>query len=92
MSSGQEFVKTWKIKNTGSCVWDAGYGVIFVYGDKMHGLPQPLEGTVEVGQEVEISITFMAPYEPGEYTSVWQMANAKGAPFGKPLYVKILVK
>jgi hypothetical protein len=92
MSSGQEFIKTWKIKNTGSCVWDASYGLIFGYGDHMHGLPQPLEGTVQVGKEVEVSVTFMAPNKPGEYTSAWQMADASGNPFGRPLYVKILVK
>jgi hypothetical protein len=92
MLSGQEFVKTWKIKNTGSCVWDTGYGLVFGYGEHMHGLAQPLEGIVEAGQEVEVSVTFTAPNKPGEYTSAWQMADASGNPFGKPIYVKILVK
>ncbi len=25
VTPGQEFVKTWKIKNTGICTWDEGY-------------------------------------------------------------------
>jgi hypothetical protein len=92
MSPGQEFVKTWKIKNSGSCVWGAGYGLVFSYGDKMAGVAQPIAGVVEIGQEVEVKVSFKAPDKAGEYLSAWQMANAKGVPFGKPVYVKILVK
>ncbi len=93
MTPGQEFVKTWKIKNTGSCVWGAGYGLVYAnYSNRMAGVPQPLAGVVEIGQEVEVSVSFKAPDKAGEYLSAWQMANAKGIPFGKPVYVKILVK
>ncbi len=93
MSPGQEFVKTWKIKNTGSCVWGAGYGLAYAnYAGRMSGVAQPLAGVVEIGQEVEVSVSFKAPDKTGEYLSAWQMVNNKGIPFGKPLYVKILVK
>lgn len=93
MTPNQEFVKTWKIKNNGSCVWGAGYGLIYAgYSDKMSGLPQPLAGVVSIGQEVEVSVSFKAPAKTGEYVSAWQVANASGIPFGKPFYVKILVK
>lgn len=92
MTPGQEFVKTWKIKNTGSCVWGAGYGLIYAYGERMSGVAQPLAGVVEIGQEVEVSVSFKAPDKAGQYTSAWQMANSKGIPFGKVVYVKILVK
>ena len=92
MTPGQEFVKTWKIKNTGICAWGDGYGLIFSYGEKMGGVPVPLGTLVQVGQEVEVSVNFKAPTKLGEYTSVWQMANAKGIPFGKGIYLKIIVK
>ena len=35
MSPGQDFVKTWKIRNTGSCTWGTGYVPIFAFGEKM---------------------------------------------------------
>jgi hypothetical protein len=92
MTPGQEFVKTWKIKNTGTKAWGDGYSLIYAgYADKMSGVPVPI-GLVEVGQEVEVSVNFKAPDKVGEYTSAWQMANANGIPFGKAIFVKIIVK
>lgn len=92
MTPGQEFVKTWKIKNTGSCAWGDGYTLTFSYGEKMDGQPVPLGTVVQVGQEVEISVNFKAPTAIGEYTSAWQMTNALGVTFGKAVFVKILVQ
>jgi hypothetical protein len=93
MTPGQDFVKTWKIKNTGICSWGEGYGLIYAgYADRMSGEPVPLGTLVEVGQEVDVSVNFKAPTAVGEYTSAWQMANAKGIPFGKAIFVKIVVK
>ncbi len=93
MTPGQEFVKTWKIKNTGICAWGDGYGLIYAgYADDMDGQAVPLGTLVEVGQEIDVSVNFKAPAKVGEYTSAWQMANALGIPFGKAIYVKIIVK
>jgi len=93
MTPGQEFVKTWKIKNTGICAWGDGYGLIYAgYADDMDGQAVPLGTLVEVGQEVDVSVNFKAPSKVGEYTSAWQMANALGIPFGKAIFVKIIVK
>jgi hypothetical protein len=93
MTPGQDFVKTWKIKNTGICAWGAGYGLTYAgYADKMSGDPVPLGTLVGVGQEVDVSVNFKAPSKVGEYTSAWQMANAKNIPFGKAVFVKIVVK
>ena len=93
ITPGQDFVKTWKIKNTGICSWGEGYGLIYAgYADKMSGEPVPLGTLVEVGQEIDVSVNFKAPTAVGEYTSAWQMANPKGIPFGKAIFVKIVVK
>ena len=96
MTPGQDFVKTWKIKNAGTCTWGAGYTIIFSYGDKMSGVSQPINSVVAPGQEIEISVQFKAPTQIGEYVSAWTLANPKGIPFfgndNKPLYVKIVVK
>lgn len=92
MTPGQDFVKTWKIKNDGICTWGAGYGLIYSFGEKMAGQPVPLGVVVEIGQEVQVSVNLKAPDKIGEYLSAWQMVNAKGIPFGKALFVKIIVQ
>jgi hypothetical protein len=93
MTPGQDFVKTWKIKNTGICAWGEGYGLIYAgYAAQMNGQPVPLGTLVEVGQEVDVSVNFKAPTAVGEYTSAWQMSNALNVPFGKAIFVKIIVK
>jgi len=93
MTAGQQFVKTWKVKNDGGCAWGAGYGMIYAgYTDRMSGQPTPLTGVVAVGQEVDLSVNFKAPTKAGEYVSAWQLANDKGIPFPKVVFVKIVVK
>jgi hypothetical protein len=92
MTPGQEFVKTWKIKNTGACAWGDGYSLTYSYGEKMDGQPIPIGAVIQVDQEVDVSVSFKAPTAIGEYTSAWQMTNAKGVPFGKVVFVKIVVQ
>ncbi|GAB4581580.1 MAG: hypothetical protein Fur0022_43290 [Anaerolineales bacterium] len=81
---GETFVKTWRLRNSGECTWNAGYSVIFEQGDAM-GSPAsfPLtSGEVRPGEEVEISVTLKAPDEPGEYRGDWKLKNASGQVFG----------
>ncbi len=97
MTPGQQFIKTWKIKNNGICTWGDGYKVVYAgYTDQMSGVPQPINGVIGPGQEVEISVQFKAPTKAGEYVSAWTLQNATGIRFyglgAKPLYVKIVVK
>jgi hypothetical protein len=97
MSPGQDFVKTWKIKNIGSCTWDAGYKLVFSYGDEeLKGEAQPLSAAIAPQQEVEVSVQFTAPDLPGTYTSYWTLQNARGIAFqgndNKVLYVQIVVQ
>ncbi len=93
MTAGQQFVKTWRVRNNGSCTWGAGYGLVYAgYSDPMSGKPQPLAGAVAPGQEVDVSVQFIAPNKAGQYVSAWEMANANGKPFPKVIFVKIIVK
>jgi len=97
MSPGQDFVKTWKIKNIGSCTWGAGYKLVFSYGDAaLKGQAQPLSAAIAPQQEVDVSVQFTAPDLPGTYTSYWTLQNAKGIAFqgndNKVLYVQVVVQ
>jgi hypothetical protein len=96
VSPGQDFTKTWKIKNTGSCTWGEGYKLIFSYGEKMSGEAVPLSAAIAPGQEVDVSVNFKAPDLAGTYFSSWTMQNSKGVAFlgndNKSLYVQIVVQ
>ena len=93
MSPGQDFVKTWKVKNSGSCPWGAGYKLVYAgYADDMSGQFQPLTGVVQPGQEVEVSVQFKAPDAADQYLSAWQMSNPSGVTFPEIIFVKIIVQ
>lgn len=93
MSPGQDFVKTWRVKNAGSCPWGNGYELVYAdYADEMSGQPQPLTQVVQPGQEVEVSVQFTAPDAIGEYLSAWQMSNPAGVTFPEAIYVRIIVQ
>jgi hypothetical protein len=92
MTPGQKFVKTWQLKNTGSCTWGAGYTLVFAYGEKMNGKPVALTNDVLPGETAEVSINLTAPAKAGTYFAAWRMANAKGYPFGQNVTVSIVVK
>ena len=93
MSPGQDFIKTWRVRNTGSCPWGEGYELVYAeYENEMSGQPQPLTEVVQPGQEVEISVQFTAPDQIGNYLSAWQMSNPAGVTFEDIIFVKIIVQ
>ncbi|MDK1081892.1 MAG: NBR1-Ig-like domain-containing protein [Anaerolineae bacterium] len=92
MIPGQDFVKTWMIRNTGSCTWGTSYSVIYAYGEKMGGIAEPLITAVTPGEEIEISVRFKAPTAVGLYSSTWRMTSAANSPFGENFYALIVVR
>lgn len=93
MAPGQDFIKTWRVKNAGTCPWGAGYALSFTgTGDEMGGQFIALTEVVQPGQEVEVSIQFKAPAQAGVYVSTWSMRNPQGFLFPEAIYVKIIVQ
>ncbi|RLC66117.1 MAG: hypothetical protein DRH97_07000 [Chloroflexi bacterium] len=37
LAPGDNFTKTWRLKNTGTCTWTSGYSLVFDHGDSMGG-------------------------------------------------------
>lgn len=87
MKPGEEFEKIWRVRNTGTCTWDAAdvYGVDLVLsgGDQMgaHRV-QDIQGPVEPGDVVEIGVYFVAPASEGTYTGYWVLTGPNNARFG----------
>jgi len=93
MTPGQDFIKTWKVKNNGACEWGPGYVLAYAgYEDQMSGQFVELPNVVLPGEEVDVSVQFKAPAEAGTYLSAWQMRNPAGVTFEEIIFVKILVQ
>lgn len=77
------FIKTWRIKNVGTCTWTTSYSLIFDSGDKMGGPDSmALPNSVFPGQAVNLTINLTAPSSAGSYRGYWRFKNASGVPFG----------
>jgi len=86
------FQKTWRVRNTGDCTWDASYRFTFLSGDRMSGpRSAPLGNEVQPGEEVELSVMLIAPEEAGTYQGQWQLFAPDATPFGTVSYVLIVV-
>lgn len=93
MAPGQDFIKTWRVKNIGSCPWGAGYVLAYAgYDDDMDGQFIAMTEVIQPGQEVEISVQFKAPQQAGIYVSAWSMRNPSGFFFEERIFVKIVVQ
>jgi hypothetical protein len=98
MSPGAQFIKTWRLKNVGSCTWTISYRLAFLSGDLM-GAPSSIQlfRDVPPGATVDLSLNMIAPSSPGSYRGYWIFQNSTGQPFGvgsqgnEPWIVDILV-
>jgi len=88
---GEDFVKTWKFKNTGNCTWTSGFTIVFLSGNDMDGSDTYIDQTVYVDKRGEISVELTAPDDEGTYTGYWQLADLYGHTFGDIVHVKIIV-
>ncbi len=91
MTPSQIFTKTWKVRNNGSCAWEAGFKFNFTGGEAMGGSSITLQSAVAVGAETELSVQLTAPNTNGTYRGNWRMTNAAGTYFGDEVYVLIKV-
>lgn len=87
----EEFVKTWRVDNNGTCNWDEGYRIRLTSGAAMGVDEEQALFPARAGSEAEISITFIAPSEAGVYQSTWKAVDPEGNAFGELFYVEIQV-
>ncbi|GAB4525388.1 MAG: hypothetical protein Fur0018_09800 [Anaerolineales bacterium] len=95
---GDTFVKTWRLKNTGTCTWTTDYALAFSEGDKLGTVTEvPLTTSVAPEQTVDLSVNMTAPDALGTYQSDWLLKDAQGNTFGigdqadKSFWVRIKV-
>lgn len=95
MQPGQKFSKAWRIRNSGTCNWNADFALTYVRGNtaaaRMGGQDMKVGHVVAPGQTIDISVPLVAPQAPGVYQGFWQMKNSKGARFGETIWVGIRI-
>lgn len=80
---GQTFSKTWTYRNEGPLKWTRGYAFLRISSqpaDAALESPAQVDFTRDVspGQDVELTVNFTAPQEPGIYSVVYQIMNERG--------------
>jgi hypothetical protein len=91
LAPGTAFVKTWRIRNSGTCAWESGTAWIFESGDKMGGPDSVAVPTTAQGDTADISVNLTAPATRGTYTGHWRMRRPSGEAFGTSIFVRIIV-
>ena len=87
--SGQQFVKSWRVRNDGQVAWDRRYGLRLRGGTAMTSKQRsPLPPTLP-GMEQLLTLELVAPAGPGVFTSYWEAVDPAGRPFGDQLSVRI---
>ena len=98
IAPGSTFIKTWTLKNTGTCSWGRGYALVFDHGDQMSGQASiPFTASVPPNAIYTFSINLTAPSVGGVYQGFWKIQTPQGLRFGiesggtKFIWVKITV-
>lgn len=92
-----DFVKTWRVKNSGTCTWDNRYSLVFTDGTLFSSYDRlALPFVVTPGQTIDLSLDMTSPIYPGVYESDWKFQAPNGSKFGvgkkdSPLWVKIVI-
>jgi uncharacterized protein YkwD len=80
LTGGTAFTKTWRVQNTGTCIWWSGYTLSY-YSDNAMSAPAsvPLPVT-NPGQTADISVDLVAPSAVGTYQGNFVIKNPVGLP------------
>lgn len=98
MAPNTEFIKTWRLKNVGSCTWTTSYRVQLLAGEQMNApFSVRLPVNVPPGQTFDVSLYMTAPSTVGTHRGYWILYNDTGEEFGiglqgnQPWFVDIVV-
>ncbi|HLF29121.1 MAG TPA: PA14 domain-containing protein [Anaerolineae bacterium] len=98
VAPGAAFVKTWRLRNAGTCTWDTSYALVFASGAQLGGPASvALPGSVAPGGTIDVSVSLTAPSANDTYRGNWLLRNRAGRLFGLgnnadvPVWVQIVV-
>jgi hypothetical protein len=93
--AGAAIQKGWRIRNTGTCTWNANYIIGYIGANPPNspvgGNPAAIVGSVRPGETYDVYAGLVAPSQPGRYQSFWTLRNPRGESFGHRLWAGIQV-
>lgn len=95
LKAGMSQLKTWKVKNTGSTIWDDNTHAILVKGNKdmvIPGFEKVFIGALEPNDVAYIRVMLQVPMEKGDYSVTYRLRAPVTGKFGKPLRTTITVE
>ncbi len=92
VEKGKAFVKTWRIRNSGTCPWPEGTKFAYISGETLGAPASVAVPATAPNTQVDISVPMTAPTAPGTYRSNWQLQDSGGKAFGGVFYVLIVVE
>jgi uncharacterized protein YkwD len=96
VKQGERFVKTWQLRNVGTCTW-RGYALVFAGGELMNAPLAVAIADTGPDQLVEVSVDLQAPGRGGPALGNWLLEGASGQRFGVgasgngPVWVQVQV-
>jgi hypothetical protein len=96
LKPGTDFKKEWAVRNSGNCLWDDGYALIYVGGstpdlDPVNFQFKDSSDFVSPGEGINLGINLTTPCTPGKYEGHWRMRSDSGYYFGTVLSVYVEV-
>jgi hypothetical protein len=91
LDKGESFVKTWRVRNSGTCPWPEGTQLIFSQGHQMDAPDSVTVGTLPAGETTEISVDMVSPNADDNFQGTWRFVTDNGDIFGTRLTVVIRV-
>ncbi len=82
VAPGVQFVKAWRLQNSGTCAWSGTLSFVG-NGDQMEGSSPTSLPTVDVGQSTDVSLNLTAPIQPGSYQGTWEVRTGEGIVLGR---------
>lgn len=86
-----QFLKTWRVQNTGDEPWPPGCSLRYMLGDQLGPRDRVMLGGLPAKQTVDVSVEMVSPDKPGIYQGQWRMSTPTGMFFGEVIWVIITV-
>jgi hypothetical protein len=78
---GQQFSKSWTVRNDGNCSWNNAYQLIWTGGERMTSVSTVALPDTAPGGAATLIISMAAPAQPGSHAGQWQFREPRGAAF-----------
>ncbi|CAN5714666.1 hypothetical protein BH10CHL1_BH10CHL1_22410 [soil metagenome] len=95
MQLNQDFAKSWRLRNSGTCAWEPDFQLVYVNGNRaeasMGGSPLVIGQRVEPGATVDLTVSLRAPQSYGTFQGFWMLRDNTSKLFGETIWVGIQI-